>query len=308
MPAAPEFKEGDHPRGEGGKFAQGSFGTSKKKNIAEAHRAIQAAGFPTQEWHKPGSASAAIYSNTDNKIHINSAHKFWTDPTSGMKATHAAGHLSSSDPSHVLNHEIGHAIYSPPDNWNTLSHQDMARNVSKYAAMNPKEFVSEVHAGMAGGKEFSPEIMQAFKMYARKRQGGDSKGAMDSANRWDLLVKALAAKPRAMDSKRGWIALAQDWAPECPKTKAMDAGDGWSAMCSQWGGGAAMDEQERDTSGRFGTGSSSGASEEERHANQREAFGYVPGNVTSKPSAKREADKPKKNNKVTNSLLKGWRG
>lgn len=131
------------------------------------------------------------------------------------------------------------------------------------------------------------------------------------ADRWDLLVKALApsAKPRAMDSKRGWVALAQDWAPECQKA-AMDAGDGWDALCKGWGGGAAaMDEQERDTSGRFGTGSSSGPSEEERrHANQREAFGHVTGNVTSRPAAKREAGKPKKLNKVTSGLLKGWRG
>lgn len=69
------------------------------------------------------------------------------------------------------------------------------------------------------------------------------------ADRWELLVKALAPKPRAMDSKRGWVALAQDWMPEC---KAMDASDGWEAMCRAWGGAAAaMDEQQRDADGKF---------------------------------------------------------
>jgi hypothetical protein len=36
--------------------------------------------------------------------------------------------------------------------------------------MNPKEFVSEVHAGMTVGKTYSPEVMTAFKQYAIPRK------------------------------------------------------------------------------------------------------------------------------------------
>ena len=66
------------------------------------------------------------------------------------------GYLSSDSAEHTIHHEIGHALYDPPDNFMAQVHQDLAREkVSRYAAMNPKEFVSEVYAGMQAGREFS---------------------------------------------------------------------------------------------------------------------------------------------------------
>ena len=96
-------------------------------------------------------------------------------------------------------------------------------------------------------------------------------------------MKALAPKPRprAMDSKRGWAALAQDWAIDMADPDDMTGGggspvmsggsstssqgggfdsSGWDALCKGWGGGAAaMDEFEegkhqRAENGQFGSG------------------------------------------------------
>ena len=133
------FNESDHPRDDDGKWTGGgaanpSFGTNKKANVQEAIASVQRAGYNAKEW-KPTSktVSAAVFSN--GAIHINSSHKFWSDPVGNMK--NQAGHLSSEHPAHILNHEIGHALYDPPDNFMTLSHQDMAREqVSQYAARN----------------------------------------------------------------------------------------------------------------------------------------------------------------------------
>lgn len=147
------------------------WGKSPIANAREAARFISQSGFPSEIYRKAGSPVAAIYSNTDSKIHVNVSNPFWKDPVGVMARNAASGHLASDSPTHILDHEMGHAIYSAPDNFHTLAHQDMARQqVSKYAATNPKEFVSEVHAGMKGGKTYSPEVMSAFSAYARPRQ------------------------------------------------------------------------------------------------------------------------------------------
>lgn len=144
------------------------FGTNKAENVREAARFIEQSGTPAEVYRKPGSASAAVWSQ--DKIHINASHRFWKDPVASMQRQSASGHLSSDSPTHVLNHELGHAMYDAPDNFFHLGHQDMARDhVSKYAAMNPKEFVSEVHAGMKAGKTYPEHVMTAFKQYAKPR-------------------------------------------------------------------------------------------------------------------------------------------
>jgi hypothetical protein len=62
-------------------------------------------------------------------------------------------------------------MYNAPDNFMGGPDQATARSqVSKYAAMNPKEFVSEVHAGMKAGKSYSHDVMRMFSQYARVRK------------------------------------------------------------------------------------------------------------------------------------------
>lgn len=155
----------------GGREYEPVFGKKKKNNVAEAIKAAETMGYKAHEW-KPSSPSlsAAVFSN--GALHINANHKFWSDPVEKMKFNHASGQLSSDSPAHVIHHEIGHVMYDPPDNFFHMAHRDLAKdNVSKYAGVNPKELVSEVHAGMMGGKKYSPEVMNVFGMYAKKRQG-----------------------------------------------------------------------------------------------------------------------------------------
>lgn len=153
-----------------GRFASGGGWQAKKKNADVAAGRVAAAGHESSVYSNPKSGVVAIYSNTDGKIHINSSHKFWSDPEGNMKKMGPEGtkYFSSSDPAHVINHEMGHAAYNnTPDNWMTLSHQDAAEEVSRYARMNPKEFVAETVAGRKAGRVFSPKVDQMFNQYAR---------------------------------------------------------------------------------------------------------------------------------------------
>lgn len=139
---------------------------NKQKNLEVARRLGESLGHKTEIVKSVGSGVA--YYNEGRGISLNENAKFWRDPVgSAQRATN----LSSNLPEHVIHHEIGHALYDAPNNFMTLSHQDLARShVSKYAAMNPKEFVSEVHAGMKAGKSYPDEVMSAFRTYARPRK------------------------------------------------------------------------------------------------------------------------------------------
>src|SRR5665647_851557 len=145
------------------------FGKSPIANAREAARYINESGFPAEIYREAGSTVAAIYSNTDHKIYVNVSNRFWKDPVGSMVHNNATGHLSSDSPTHILDHEMAHAMYDAPNNFFGLE-QGMARSqVSRYAAMNPKEFVSEVHAGMKAGKSYSLDVMRAFTRYAQPR-------------------------------------------------------------------------------------------------------------------------------------------
>jgi hypothetical protein len=138
---------------------------NKAKNLALAQQIARENGHEAVIVKSVGSGVAY---HDWRGISLNENSKFWRDPVgSAARSTN----LSSQVPEHVIHHEIGHVLYDPPDNFMTLDHQDMARqHVSKYAAMNPKEFVSEVHAGMKAGKSFPEHVMTAFRQYARPRK------------------------------------------------------------------------------------------------------------------------------------------
>jgi len=137
---------------------------NKKKNLEIAQRYAEHLGHKAELYPSKGSG-VAYYSG--GKVVLNSNARYWSDPVG-----HAARitNLSSNLPEHVIHHEIGHATYDAPDNFFSLSHRDIARQVSQYSAMNPKEFVSEVHAGKVAGKEYSPEVTNLFHVYARPRK------------------------------------------------------------------------------------------------------------------------------------------
>lgn len=176
-----------------GRWTAGGL-THRKKNAEVARQLVEAKGHKATVYADPKSSYAAAYK--DGVIHINAGHKFWMDPVGRSKAQEASRFFSSGDAEHVINHEIGHALYDPPDNFFTLSHQDTARaEVSRYAAMNAKEFVSEVHAGMQGDKTYSPTVMQMFSDYARPRLV-KSHQVVKSTNR---IEKRTAAEQRALE-------------------------------------------------------------------------------------------------------------
>jgi hypothetical protein len=159
---------GSDPRGlhSAGVNAVGlQWSKNKQKNLETAQRLSASLGHPAEIVKSTGSGAA--YYNAGRGISLNANAKFWRDPVGNMQR---ATNMSSALPEHVIHHEIGHALYDPPNNFMTLGHQDMAREVSKYAAMNPKEFVSEVHAGTQAGKTFPDHVMSMFKVYARPRK------------------------------------------------------------------------------------------------------------------------------------------
>lgn len=143
------------------------WGKNKKTNLALAEQIAAREGHKVTIYSNPKNNGAAYY--FQGGIHLNAAHKLWRDPVGTMQRQI---NLSSNSPEHTVHHEIGHALYDPPDNFmNVIHEQNTARaHVSKYAAMNPKEFVSEVHAGMKAGKTYPAEVMQIFNRYARPRK------------------------------------------------------------------------------------------------------------------------------------------
>lgn len=145
------------------------WGTNRNANVREAEKIAKAQGYETSVYRKPGSLNAAVYS--DGKIHINASHGYWKDPVGVAAHNEKIGHLSTGNPEGIIHHEIGHALYDPPDNFmNQMRERELiTKHVSKYAARNPKEFVSEVHAGTKAGKKYDENIMRMFHNYARPR-------------------------------------------------------------------------------------------------------------------------------------------
>lgn len=143
------------------------WGKNGAANAREAARVTQAMGYEAEVYRNSKSNFIAAYSQ--GKVKINASNKYWKDPVANAKRLE--GQLSSGSPEHIIHHEIGHAMYDPPDNFhNQMGERELiGQHVSKYAQMNPKEFVSEVHAGIKAGKQYPDKIMQMFHVYARPR-------------------------------------------------------------------------------------------------------------------------------------------
>lgn len=147
---------------------------SKKKNAQLAADALNEHGFNASTENPSGNKTpkrfAAIGSPT-NGILVNPSSDYWSDPVAMAKANYESGHLSTDHPMGVLLHEIGHTVFEPYGHWLTDSQKHIAGQVGRYAASNPKEFVSEVYAGTNTGKTYSPEVMNLFKATAKPKGG-----------------------------------------------------------------------------------------------------------------------------------------
>jgi hypothetical protein len=85
----------------------------------------------------------------------------------GKPPSYPDGFLSSDDPMHVVNHEMGHVFHSrtlPKLIGRKFRAEDakIAGRVSRYAQQQPAEFVAETFAGMAAGKTYDKDVMELY--------------------------------------------------------------------------------------------------------------------------------------------------
>lgn len=147
---------------------------NQKTNAKLAADALNAHGFDAMTKNPSGNKTdkrfAAIGSPT-NGILVNETSPFWKDPQTSAKQSFDVGHLSTDDPKGVLLHEIAHTIFDPQGYWSAGQHKETASQVSRYAQTNPKEFVSEVFAGLHTGKQYPDDVVNLFKMLSARKHG-----------------------------------------------------------------------------------------------------------------------------------------
>jgi len=114
-----------------------------------------------------GSESIAL--NTSRK-----SAAIWKNIGEYQKKAFESGFNSSSNPNHVILHELAHVkvkkfggttLNSKLSNLNSndIYFKKMSEKVSKYAGKNGHEFVAEVYAGTRSGIVFPKEIMDYYK-------------------------------------------------------------------------------------------------------------------------------------------------
>ncbi len=152
--------------------------------IAEAQRRGAAAGVRTLVvddrgqsaliWGVKSDNAAASYHAGQDVILLNARSKYWSQAE--IDASHSRRWLATNDPNQVINHELGH--YAHRHNIGIDRFAEMMKDrkpvggvmgkrikdeVSLYAATQRAEVVAEVHAGLLGGKTYSPKIMGYYK-------------------------------------------------------------------------------------------------------------------------------------------------
>ena len=113
-----------------------------------------------------GAGRNEIAMASNGKIYINKTSKFLADPENNMKAQYKSKWLSTDNPEGIVYHEIAHLKFKQRDNFFTNTHREIVEKVSRYSRRNPKEFVSEVYAGIKTGKKYDKDVMGLFKMYS----------------------------------------------------------------------------------------------------------------------------------------------
>ena len=150
---------------------------SGKANAELAAQALSSSGFRAFTKNPSGAKTnpkfAAIGSPT-NGVLVNPACPYWKDPEGQAKFNFEKGWLSTDHPLGVLIHEAAHTIYDPPNTWMADQQKAVATKVSKYAAVNPKEFVSEVTAGLHTGKKYDEDVMRLYQINTTRKHGQDA--------------------------------------------------------------------------------------------------------------------------------------
>lgn len=138
---------------------------SQKVNAQLAAQALVTAGFKAMTENPSGSKVsskfAAIGSPT-NGILVNPRSPYWKDPVGNARFQFSSGHLSTDNPMGILLHEIAHTIFDVTPNWLSEKQKEIAKQVSRYAGVNPREFVSEVFAGIHTGKTYGEDVMRLY--------------------------------------------------------------------------------------------------------------------------------------------------
>lgn len=131
----------------------------------------------------------ALYDVDKQKIYLNETHPYWQDPDAYTAKKFSEGWLSSSSRTHIIDHEVGHALHVQtldPKEFDkvydarfTDAQKSLVRaHVSGYAATLPVEFVAETYAGVKAGKVYPPEIHELYrKMGGPRLPGGADAGS-----------------------------------------------------------------------------------------------------------------------------------
>lgn len=111
----------------------------------------------------------AVFHRKSGAVLINEDHPYWQDPAGTMAKAGKSGWFSSSEPDHIIVHEVAHAQhYQAIGNEKyelvkgaKFKPEQLAKikgKVSHYAETQPIEFVAEVSAGLKAGKVYDDDV------------------------------------------------------------------------------------------------------------------------------------------------------
>ena len=142
--------------------------------IKDGHSLIEKGTSAAQAKNIP----AAFVFNTQGHraIALNESHPYWDDPAAWMAQARASQWLASDNPEHPVHHEIGHALHyarvghgdyiAIRNTYFTVQQRDLIeRQVGRYAATEPQEFVAEVYAARKAGVTFEPEVLALYNHF-----------------------------------------------------------------------------------------------------------------------------------------------
>ena len=193
-------------------FSNVHFGKNKKENMRLAMEAWESEGVDARLLNKDDPQhirdgikrkGAAYYSSYPvEEIIINPYNDFWDDPQA--YADRNAGRFASTDPTRVLYHEYAHYKFEDrgSDEHNFINNREfrdvVEREVSSYAASNVREFVAEVYAGAATGKEYSPFIMSKYEEYRHEKYRRLKEEASKAYKSYDYMLTQIERLVRSL--------------------------------------------------------------------------------------------------------------
>lgn len=120
--------------------------------------------------------TVASYDRDGENININNECAYWHSPSAMRQIAsdqYKAGFNSSDSPDHMMRHELGHVAHmkvtgglkASREHWDADAKGIAAKDISRYAAKNPDEFVAEVFAGHRAGKSYGAEVMALYSKF-----------------------------------------------------------------------------------------------------------------------------------------------